>query len=148
MRKSFGISTAMVAAAIVAGFVLQNETAEASEVLLYKNPQCGCCENYAQYLRDNGFSVTVKPTHDLVSMSREVGIPDKLQGCHLAHVENYIVSGHVPIGTVRRLLSERPDIKGVTLPGMPMGSPGMSGEKTGPFNIYEVGTSSEIYAIE
>lgn len=148
MRKLLGISAAFAAAAIVAGFILQNEPAEASEVVLYKNPQCGCCENYAKYLRDNGFSVTVKPTHNLVSMSREAGVPDKLQGCHLAHIENYVVSGHVPIGTVKKLLTERPDIKGVTLPGMPMGSPGMSGEKTEPFEIYEVGKSSEIFAIE
>jgi hypothetical protein len=149
MRKLLGISITSIAAAIVAGFMLQSDPADASEVLLYKNPQCGCCENYAQYLRDNGFTVTVKPTHELASMSRDAGIPDKLQGCHLAHIENYVVSGHVPIKSVRKLLSERPDIKGITLPGMPLGSPGMGGEKTQPFEIYEVGDSSpDIYAVE
>ena len=86
---------------------------------LFKNPQCGCCESYADYLRDNGFTVTVKPTHELVTMSHEAGIPDDFQGCHLAFIDNYVISGHVPIATVNRLISERPDIKGVTLPGMP-----------------------------
>ena len=102
------------------------------DVTLYKNPQCGCCEGYADYLRENGFDVTVKPTHDLTAMSREAGIPDDFQGCHLSFVDGYVVSGHVPVGTVNKLLTERPDIKGVTLPGMPMGSPGMSGTKEAP----------------
>ncbi|MCW5701640.1 MAG: DUF411 domain-containing protein, partial [Bradyrhizobium sp.] len=77
---------------------------------LYKNPQCGCCESYADYLRENGFTVTVKPTHELVAMSREAGIPDDFQGCHLTFIDDYVVSGHVPVATVNRLLSERPDI--------------------------------------
>src|SRR3546814_5106226 len=72
-------------------------------------------------------------------MSRAAGIPDNFQGCHLAQIDDYVVSGHVPVGTVNRLLNERPDIAGVTLPGMPMGSPGMSGVKTEPFTIYEIG---------
>jgi len=121
----------------------------AADVMLYKNPQCGCCEAYADYLRENGFDVTVKPTHDLATMSREAGIPDDFQGCHLAMVEGYVVSGHVPVGTVDKLLTERPEIKGVTLPGMPLGSPGMYGEKTGPLTIYEVGGSSpKVYTVE
>lgn len=118
-------------------------------VTLYKNPQCGCCQEYAEYLSQNGFTVTVKPTHDLVTMSREAGIPEVFQGCHLAFVDGYVVSGHVPVKTVERLLSERPDIKGVTLPGMPQGSPGMTGIKTQPFTIYEIGAGRpKVYAVE
>lgn len=121
----------------------------AEDVTLYKNPQCGCCESYADYLRENGFTVTIKPTHELVSMSREAGIPDNFQGCHLAFIDDYVVSGHVPIATVNRLMSERPDIKGVTLPGMPMGSPGMGGSKTEPFTIYAVEDGNpSVYAVE
>lgn len=116
---------------------------------LYKNPQCGCCEEYADYLRDNGFTVTVKPTHELAPMSRQAGIPDNFQGCHLTFIDDYVVSGHVPVNTVNRLLQKRPDIKGVTLPGMPMGSPGMTGSKTGPFTIYEIsGGAPTVYAVE
>lgn len=113
-------------------------------VTLYKNPQCGCCEGYADYLRQNGFNVTVKPTHDLAQMSREAGIPDDAQGCHLSMIDGYVVSGHVPIGTVNKLLTERPEIKGVTLPGMPMGSPGMSGIKEAPFEMLEIHNSGGI----
>jgi hypothetical protein len=116
---------------------------------LYKNPQCGCCEGYAEYLRENGFTVTVEPTDELVAMSRAAGIPDESQGCHLSFIDGYVVSGHVPVNMVNRLLSERPDIKGVTLPGMPMGSPGMGGEKTELFTIYEIGDGpAKIYGVE
>ena len=148
MRKTILVAAA---ASMIAGggFMTTGSYATAEDVTLYKNPQCGCCEAYADYLREYGFTVTVQPTHDLGAMSREAGIPDDFQGCHLAFIDNYVVSGHVPIATVNRLLSERPDIKGVTLPGMPMGSPGMSGTKTEPFTIYRIGEGRpEVYAIE
>ena len=122
---------------------------EATEVTLYKNPQCGCCEEYADYLRDHGFDVTVRATHDLVEMSEQAGVPGLLHGCHLSQVEGYAVSGHVPIDTWRRLLAERPDIKGISLPGMPQGSPGMSGVKERPFKIYRFGNGeTRVYATE
>jgi hypothetical protein len=118
-------------------------------VTLYKTPLCGCCEDYANYLRANGFEVTVVPTHELVTMSREAGIPDGFEGCHLAFIDDYVVSGHVPVTTIDRLLAERPDIEGVTLPGMPMGSPGMTGVKTEPFTIYAVGGQPPaVFAVE
>ena len=144
------VVAALAVAILGAGVYLTNASlAVAQEATLYKNPQCGCCEAYADYLRDNGFTVTVKPTHELVAMSREAGIPDDFQGCHLAFIDDYVVSGHVPVATVNRLLSEHPDIKGVTLPGMPMGSPGMSGAKTEPFTIYAVGDGKpSVYAVE
>jgi hypothetical protein len=148
MRKTI---IAVAAAGTIAGaaYLFAGPSATAEEVTLYKNPQCGCCENYADYLRDNGFTVTVKPTHELAPMSREAGIPDDFQGCHLAFIDDYVVSGHVPVGTVNRLLTERPDIKGVTLPGMPMGSPGMSGTKTEPFTVYEINDGRpKVYAVE
>jgi hypothetical protein len=116
---------------------------------LYKNPACACCEGYADYLRDNGFEVTVKPTHDLPLMHRQYGVPEPLVGCHTTLVDGYVVEGHVPINAVLRLLNERPDIKGISLPGMPAGSPGMFGEKTAPFTIYEIGDGEpKVYAVE
>jgi hypothetical protein len=152
MRRKLVIiaAVAVIAAGGAAGYMLATpQQANAEEVTLYKNPQCGCCEEYADYLRANGFSVTVRPTHDLVAMSREAGVPDDFQGCHLAVIDRYVVSGHVPIGTVNRILAERPDIKGVTLPGMPMGSPGMNGAKVTPFTIYAIGAGKpEVYAVE
>jgi len=118
---------------------------------LYKNPQCSCCEGYAAYLRQNGFVVDVKPTNDLAQISQKAGVPEKLQGCHTTLMGGYVVDGHVPVNVIRRLLSERPAIAGITLPGMPEGSPGMTGSKRGPFTIYAVtkdGAAPTVYATE
>src|SRR3546814_968151 len=84
---------------------------------LYKNPQCGCCEEYAAYLRQHGYRVTVKPTHDLALLSRQHGVPEPLQGCHTTLIDGYVVEGHVPVKAIDRLLVERPAIKGISLPG-------------------------------
>jgi hypothetical protein len=133
---------------IFIGFVSHAQTIDKS-MTLYKNPQCGCCEDYAKYLRQNGFDVSVKPTHNLVVMSREAGIQDNFQGCHLSLIDGYFVSGHVPIDSINKLLSERPDIKGITLPNMPAGSPGMSGVKSKPFTILSISDDEpEVYNIE
>ena len=110
---------------------------------LYKNPECGCCDGYADYLRHHGFAVTAKATHDLAEISRKAGIPAELQGCHTTFIENYVVDGHVPVEAIKKLLAERPAIKGITLPGMPDGSPGMSGKKAGPFKILAIGADGK-----
>ena len=116
---------------------------------LYKNPNCSCCEGYADYLRQNGFKVVVKPTHELLRISREAGVPKDFQGCHTSFIDGYVVGGHVPVKTVRKLLAERPKIKGITLPGMPLGSPGMGGRKNEPWKIYSVGNGApKLYATE
>src|SRR5207249_7036768 len=108
-------------------------------VTLYKNPECGCCDGYADYLRHNGFRVTAKATNDLSEISRKAGIPPDLQGCHTAFIGDYVVDGHVPVEAIDKLLAERPPVKGITLPGMPEGSPGMVGTKSAPFVIHAIG---------
>ena len=116
---------------------------------LYKNPACACCETYADYLRENGFEVAVEATHDLPLIKRQYGVPAPLEGCHTTLVEGYVVEGHVPVRTLLRLLTEKPAIKGISLPGMPAGSPGMFGEKTEPFTIYEIGNGpAKVYGVE
>jgi len=122
--------------------------ADRGQVTLYKNPECGCCEGYADYLCQNGFKVTTVPTNDLTVMGEKYGIPDSLQPCHISLIGGYVVGGHIPIEIVNRLLSEKPRITGITLPGMPEGTPGMPGNKPGPLQIYEIGKSSpNVYAI-
>jgi hypothetical protein len=116
-------------------------------VTLYKDPGCGCCEGYADYLRASGFEVTVVPTHDLPLLYEKYGIVTELQPCHISMLGDYVVGGHVPVDVVNRLLAEKPAITGITLPGMPLGSPGMNGQKTAPFQIYEIAKGSrKIYA--
>ena len=128
----------VLAAGAATAFVPLLTVAAPMRVTLYKNPQCGCCEGYADYLRRNGFAVDVVPTNDLVTMARDKGVPEPLDGCHISVIEGYVVIGHVPIDAIRKLLAERPKIIGISIPGMPTGLPGMPGPHPEPIAIYEI----------
>lgn len=111
----------------------------ATPATLHKNPNCGCCDVYAAYLEENGFSVALVNTTDLPSVSRAAGVPELLAGCHTMFVGEYVVEGLVPAEIVKRMLAEKPAIKGIALPGMPNGVPGMPGTKLGPLDVYAFG---------
>jgi hypothetical protein len=145
MLRSLMLALVALVGAIVGAVAVR---AEMPDALMYKNPQCGCCEAYAKYLRHNGFKVTVKETHNMSLISRQNGVPEKLAGCHTMLVGGYVVEGHVPVSAINKLLTERPSIKGISLPGMPEGSPGMTGVKTEPFTIYEVSDEAKVFAVE
>jgi hypothetical protein len=136
----------VLAALIVASVPVRAEPPTAT---MYVNPQCGCCQGHANYLRANGFKITVKETHDMSLIRRQHGVPEKLEGCHIMIIDGYVVEGHVPAASINKLLSERPKIKGISLPGMPDGSPGMTGRKSEPFTIYEISEGEpKIFAVE
>ena len=116
---------------------------------LYKDPQCGCCEAYADHLQAEGFMVAVQDTEDLSATKERHGVPAGYEGCHTVLIDGYVVEGHVPVGVIERLLAERPDVRGISLPGMPLGSPGMSGTKSEPFTIHAFGKGEPtVYAVE
>lgn len=116
---------------------------------LYKNPDCSCCDAYARYLRDQGIEVVVIETASLDAVKAEHGVPAALGGCHTMLLDGYVVEGHVPIGSIERLLTERPQIAGILLPGMPLGSPGMEGMREGPFEIMAFGAGEPtLFALE
>jgi hypothetical protein len=118
---------------------------------MYKNPSCSCCESYAAYLEQNGFEVDIRPTNDLAQVSTTLGVPATLQGCHTVEIDGYLVSGFVPVSAVNKMLAERPAIAGIAMAGMPMGSPGMGGDKTEPFTIESfnnVNSTTAVYAVE
>ena len=120
-----------------------------TEAVLYKTPWCDCCSEYGRYLEQHGFKLRIEEREDLAPIKRAAGVPPALEGCHTLEVGGYVVEGHVPVEVLLRLLRERPAIKGVSLPGMPAGSPGMGGEKSGPFTIYEIGDGApKVYAVE
>ncbi len=114
--------------------------ASPDEVVMYKDPNCGCCGKWAEHMRSAGFPVkeVASPRMDLVK--QEAGVPEALGSCHTAKVGGYVVEGHVPVAAVNRLLDERPVLKGIAVPGMPAGSPGMlmPGESPRPLIVFEV----------
>ena len=116
--------------------------AQPMRVTLYKDPNCPCCEGHADYLNKNGFSVEIIPTTDLLAKFREAQVTSELNGCHLIMVDGYAVVGHVPVEAIRKLLTERPKIIGISIPGMPVGLPGMEGPRSGPIAVYEIVTGA------
>jgi len=106
-------------------FVAKINEGDATEVVMHKSPNCECCSKWGAHMKDNGFTV-VEKTHDNMSeIKRTLGMPEKLASCHTGVIGGYLIEGHVPAADVKRLLKERPDIIGLTAPGMPMNSPGM-----------------------
>ncbi len=125
---------------VVVGFAVA--TVESSEAVLYKDPECGCCNGYVAHLRAAGYGVDVVNTSDIVSVKGRHGVPDDMYSCHTMVIGNYVVEGHVPLAALYRLLAEAPDIAGIGLAGMPAGSPGMGGAKTEPFAIEVISDSA------
>lgn len=97
------------------------------EVVVHKDPNCGCCGKWAEHMRANGFKVKEIATTAMGAIKRDAGVPQALGSCHTAKVGGYVVEGHVPAADVKRLLAEKPKVIGIAAPGMPMGSPGMEG---------------------
>lgn len=111
---------------------------------MYKTPTCGCCQVYGQYLKKQKINLTVIDLDDITPIKEEYGIPRGMESCHTTVVEGYVVEGHIPMEVITKLLSERPDIRGIALPGMPSGSPGMPGPKTHEWTIYALGNDGEV----
>ena len=99
----------------------------ATDVIVYKSPTCGCCEGWTAHMRANGFHVITKNVYDVTPIKDANGVPPELASCHTATVDGYVIEGHVPASDIKRLLAERPKIRGLAAPGMPAGSPGMEG---------------------
>lgn len=117
--------------------------------VMYKDPGCGCCDGHAAALRRAGMDIAVVPTGNDVSVQARRAVPEALRGCHTTIVGGYAVEGHVPVNVVQRMLREKPAIRGIALPGMPSGSPGMAGPKTAPFKVLSFGPAgTKVYAIE
>jgi hypothetical protein len=131
-----------IAASFLLALVLSGCSRTAAEpalpgVTVHKNESCGCCKIWVDRLREAGFTVAVRDVDNLNEVKQRVGIPYGMGSCHTAEVDGYFVEGHVPIEDIKRLLRERPDAKGLTVPGMPAGSPGME-VPSGKIDPYEV----------
>ncbi|RED51213.1 DUF411 domain-containing protein [Aestuariispira insulae] len=132
MRK-LTLSIALATGLGLSSFAHADEAGQ--QVDIFKHPQCGCCAAYADLMVAAGYQVTIHNSEEVPDLTELAGIPDDYQGCHLTNVAGYSFSGHVPLETVARVLAEKPPVKAFSLPGMPMGSPGMGGQKTEPFRV-------------
>src|SRR3954470_10587028 len=104
-------------------------------VTVHRDPNCGCCLGWVQHLQKAGFPTKVLETKDLDAVKRKLGVPDDLAACHTAEVSGYVVEGHVPAAALTRFLAEKPHAKGLAVPGMPIGSPGMEGGNAEPYEV-------------
>ncbi len=114
-----------------------NESLEGSnKITVYRNPSCGCCEKWVEHLEKHGFEVEAVPSQNMNLVKAEHGIPRHLASCHTAVIDGYVIEGHVPAEDIKKLLNEKPDIAGIAVPAMPVGSPGMeAGDRKDPFYV-------------
>ena len=129
---------ALAAALPIVALAGRKEAAAAApKITVNKDPNCSCCGGWVDHLKAEGFSVDVVETSAINRVRAKLGVPNELAACHTAEVDNYVIEGHVPAVAIRRLLSQRPDARGLAVPGMPVGSPGMEIEGSAP-ETYEV----------
>jgi len=127
----------------------EGRNGSATLLRVFSTPNCACWHKWAEHMRQAGFAVTVTPTRELDDIRRRYGVEDQFAACHTAVVGGYVVEGHVPADLARRLLAERPEVTGLAVPGMPVGSPGIElGDETEPYDVLVFGSQSEptVYA--
>jgi hypothetical protein len=113
-------------------------------VEVWKSPTCSCCSKWVEHLKANGFRVEVHNEGQMNPLKTKLGIPQGLASCHTARVDGYLVEGHVPASDIKRLLAERPAGRGIAVPDMPIGSPGMEqGDRQDPFDVVLFGDNDQ-----
>ena len=112
--------------------------ADKYKIEVFKTPSCGCCYGYVLFLEEEKFVVKQTDMRSLHSVKKKYNIPLEMQSCHTSILGKYFIEGHVPLEAINKLLKEQPDIDGIALPGMPIGTPGMPGDKEEPFIIYQL----------
>lgn len=119
-----------ISASTLAAVLPGRGSAASTAIRVVKDPNCGCCSAWVEILEADGFSAEVElMEYDALQAHKAAsGIPESMVSCHTAHIEGYVIEGHVPTADIRRLLAERPDAVGLSVPGMPYGSPGMGPE--------------------
>jgi len=148
LKNNFSRSVTLVILSISIFFIFsfvtnkQNTSAvtKASKynVEVFKTPSCGCCYGYVLFLEEEKFKVKQTDMKNLHSIKKKYNIPLEMQSCHTTILSKYFIEGHVPIEAINKLLKEQPDIDGIALPGMPIGTPGMPGKKEEPYVIYQL----------
>lgn len=131
-----------------AGFVYMQSVSAEPEMTVYKSPTCGCCGKWITHMEENGFKINAVDVLEMNIVKQKFGVSRKLASCHTAVVDGYFVEGHVPAVDVKRLLSEKPDVLGLSVPGMPVGSPGMEmGDRMDRYSVLAIDKegSTQVY---
>lgn len=117
---------------------------------VYKDPTCGCCALWVAHMKARGFVTTVSDVRDIAAVKTKYHVPNQLRSCHTALVGGYVLEGHVPATDVQRLLKERPMIVGLAVPGMPVGSPGMEGPNSRPYDVltFDAAGKTTVYSTQ
>ena len=143
-----GGAFALIIAALLSWYT--PATATAGTVTVYKNPSCACCGAWVDHMRAAGFELDVRDVNDLQSIKTENGVTPRLGSCHTALVDGYVIEGHVPADLVQKMLTEKPEIAGLSVPGMVVGSPGMEvpGQPAQPYDViaFDANGKTAVYA--
>lgn len=121
----------------------KSKAATSSVMTVYKDPNCGCCNLWSKAMENAGYTVERVDTNDLPGIKKRLGVPVEVEGCHTATIDGYFLDGHVPLESVKRLLSEKPDIAGLAVPGMPVGSLGMGSDPNASYDVFAVAKGGE-----
>jgi len=118
------------------------------QITVYKSPTCGCCGAWVSHLQRNGFEVITYDVSDVGPVKQSSGLPPELASCHTAFVDEYLIEGHVPASDVARLLEDKPAIRGLAVPRMPIGSPGMEGPNPERYEVlsFDASGKTEVFA--
>ena len=148
-RKSqalwLSLATGVVAVTLVVWLSVPTISANDADVVVYKTPACGCCSKWIAHLRDNDLNVNVVSVRETRSIQSQVGVPRQFGSCHTAVVGDYWVEGHVPVDLIQRLMAEKPDdIRGIAVPGMSIGSPGMEGPNPVRYDVLAYGADGNV----
>ena len=110
-------------------------TSPQKNLVVYKSPYCGCCSGWVQFMTRAGFTADVRDLENIEPIKRQTRVPEDLAACHTSIIGSYVVEGHVPVEAVEKLIAEQPEILGIAVPGMPMGSPGMGYDPTARYDV-------------
>ncbi|WP_299870227.1 DUF411 domain-containing protein [uncultured Hoeflea sp.] len=136
------IKFALAAFVAAAALPLPTQAADGAgeqHIMVFKTPWCGCCQSWVDAMKGAGYTVDTQDLEDLTAIKKQAGVTSELEACHTAVIggeRKYTLEGHVPIEAVEKLMSERPDIRGIATPGMPMGSLGMGYDPEAKYEVY------------
>jgi hypothetical protein len=131
------LAIGLITLSAVLMLLVSPSVADSSDITVYRDPSCNCCRGWIDHLVEAGFQPTEISTADVDTIKQQHYVPENFTSCHTAIVQDYVIEGHVPAADIKRLLAERPDVAGIAVPGMPVGTPGMEeGDRRDSFTVF------------